>query len=68
MQQQSIALVNDDPAMLEFLRTLLIEEGYPASALFWTTGEAAYELIRDQQPGVVVLDIRMERPDSGSAC
>jgi CheY-like chemotaxis protein len=63
VEPQSIAVVNDDEGMLGLMRTLLADEGYPGT--FWATGEDAYEMIRDRRPAVVVLDIRMERPDSG---
>ena len=63
MPGQHIAVVNDDPTFLSFMEDLLKGEGYPAT--FWATGEMAFGMIRDRQPDVVVLDIRMETPDAG---
>jgi CheY-like chemotaxis protein len=63
MPGQHIAVVNDDPTFLSFMEDLLKEEGYPAA--FWATGEMAFRMIRDRQPDVVALDIRMEAPDAG---
>jgi CheY-like chemotaxis protein len=58
-----IAVVNDDTAFLELMEELLREEGY--QTLIWKEGDTAYELIKKKQPDLVILDIRMEQPDSG---
>src|SRR5438045_3576142 len=63
MAQQLIAIVNDNPSFLVFMQDLLAEEGY--DGVFWSVGQTAYSMIRERMPQLVVLDIRMERPDSG---
>jgi CheY-like chemotaxis protein len=59
----TIAVVNDDTTFLTLMCELLEEEGYRAVA--WREGHNAYEMIKRERPDLVVLDIRMERPDVG---
>ena len=58
-----IAVVNDDTAFLQLMHDLLTEEGY--DPVICKEGDAAYELIKKRKPRLVILDIRMEHPDTG---
>ena len=60
-----IAVVNDEPAIIELLCALLIEEGYLVVAA--ASGAEAHTLIRHHLPALVVLDMQMEQRDSGLA-
>lgn len=59
----AIAVVNDDTTFLQLMEDLLSGEGY-CVARFYEAG-GAYEGIRAQNPDAIILDIRMEHPESG---
>jgi CheY-like chemotaxis protein len=63
MAKSLIAAVNDDTLFLELMHDLLTEEGYRTA--IWKEGDRAYEMIKEHQPVLVILDIRMEHPDTG---
>lgn len=63
MAKSLIAVVNDDTLFLELMHDLLTEEGYRTA--IWKEGDKAYEMIKEHRPALVILDIRMERPDTG---
>jgi CheY-like chemotaxis protein len=63
MAKPLIAVVNDDTIFLELMHDLLTSEGYRTA--IWNEGDRAYEMIKEHRPLLVVLDIRMERPDTG---
>ena len=58
-----IAVVNDDSAFIDLMSELLYDEGY--TTIPHKVGNTAYDMIRDKQPDLVILDIRLETPDSG---
>ena len=58
-----IAVVNEDTAYLRMMETFLQLEGYETFA--WREGSTAYEVIKREQPDLVILDIRLEHPDAG---
>jgi CheY-like chemotaxis protein len=58
-----IAVVNDDTAFIGLMSDLLKDEGY--ETIPHKVGDTAYAMIRDKQPDLVVLDIRLEHRDSG---
>ncbi len=58
-----IAVVNDDTAFIDLMSDLLKDEGY--ETITHKVGDTAYGIIRDKQPDLVVLDIRLEQRDSG---
>ncbi len=58
-----IAVVNDEAAFVELLHELLADEGYRVISAFEDDG--AYEMIVTQRPDLVILDNRMDTPDSG---
>ena len=63
VKQKLIALVNDDRSFLELVGDLLEEEGWTTMVLH--EGNQAFEIIKRRHPDVVLLDIRMEQPDTG---
>lgn len=63
MAGPTIAVVNDDTLFLELMHDLLTEEGYETA--IWKEGDKAFENIKKHRPALVILDIRMERPDTG---
>ena len=58
-----IAVVNDDTAFLQLMHDLLTDEGY--DPVICKEGDDAYKFIKKRKPELVVLDIRMEHPDTG---
>ncbi len=58
-----IAVVDDTNEFLRFMEELLVEEGY--EAVLWASGAGAHDMVLREKPALVVLDIRMEREDSG---
>ncbi len=63
MVKSLIAVVNDDTLFLELMHDLLTEEGYRTA--IWKEGDTAFEMIMEHRPLLVILDIRMEHPDTG---
>ena len=58
-----VYVVNDDTTFLQLMEQLLEDEGYDAATLKSSTG--AHERIRDEQPELVVLDIRINNEEAG---
>lgn len=58
-----LAVVNDDQTFITLVSELLEEQGWQCISLH--EGNAAFETIKREQPDVVILDIRMEQPDTG---
>src|SRR5947209_2119136 len=58
-----LAIVNDDATFIGLVSELLEDHGWACIPLF--EGNAAFETIKREQPNVVILDIRMEQPDTG---
>lgn len=63
MAKSLVAVVNDDTLFLELMHDLLTQEGY--RAVIWKEGDKAYDMIKEHRPVLVILDIRMEHPDTG---
>jgi DNA-binding response OmpR family regulator len=63
MTKQRIAVVNNDRAFLHLMERLLRREGY--DTILWTAGDGAYEMLRQERPDLVILDIVMETPEVG---
>jgi CheY-like chemotaxis protein len=55
--QNTVLVVDDDPAIVEFVSDALRDEGY--SVITATNGATALVAVRQYQPQVVVLDMRM---------
>jgi len=58
-----IAVVNDDTVFLEMMAAVLAEQGWDAQ-IYREQGNAFAQLQQDP-PDLIILDIRMETPESG---
>lgn len=63
MRRQRIAIVNDDGVYLELMQDLLEDEGYKVTT--WNREENPYLLLKRDRPQLIILDIRIETPDTG---
>lgn len=58
-----VAVVNDDLAFMTLIRDFLEGEGYETILVYESV--RAHATIAEARPALVILDIRMEQPDSG---
>src|SRR4051794_13943116 len=58
-----IAIIDDDTAICAVVADVLENEGY--EVVQWHRGAGALALLRQVQPALVLLDIRMETPEAG---
>jgi len=58
-----IAVVDDDPRMLDLFARLLARARYVP--ILWSTGPDAFRMIRKCRPDLVILDLQMEDPQAG---
>ena len=63
MTMKHIAIVNDDITFIDLVAELLQDRGWKTTGLH--EGNLAFEAIKKEQPDLVILDIRMEQPDTG---
>lgn len=63
MSKPVVAVVNDDTQFLRLMEMVLASAGY--DTLIFFEGKTAFDDIRSSMPDLVVLDIRMESPESG---
>jgi DNA-binding response OmpR family regulator len=63
MKRPMIAVVNQDTIFLSLMEELLSEEGY--HTYVEKEGDKAYLSIKKHKPDLVVLDIRINDPESG---
>lgn len=59
----TIALIDDDPDIVEANRLLLEANGYYVVSA--GTVDEAIDLVRDQSPDLVILDVMMQEADDG---
>jgi DNA-binding response OmpR family regulator len=61
MQKATILLVEDEPSMLSGMRDLLqiVDIGYDVTVLTADNGQAGLEILKQQQPDLIVSDIMM---------
>lgn len=64
MERPVVALVEDDSATITVMTDLLTDEGF--QTFQWRQGRGAFELIKEQQPNAIILDIRLEHQRSGT--
>lgn len=57
MRKYLVLVVDDETRIVRFVRARLMEDGY--QVLTANTGEAALELLENEQPDLVILDIMM---------
>ncbi len=63
MSGSKIMVVNNDTTFLRLMHDLLDEEGYDAKLIL--ASDKAYDAIRKEKPDLVILDIVMDKPESG---
>jgi DNA-binding response OmpR family regulator len=63
MAEATIAVVNNDTDFLNLMEELLRLEGY--NTIICREGDRAYELMKQVQPDLIVLDIRLEHAETG---
>lgn len=63
MAGELIAVIDDDPIFLTFMGELLADEQY--RPVLWSSTDAAMDMLRQEQPAVIVLDSWIERRESG---
>lgn len=63
MAGQRILCIEDDRIILQMTSELLRSEGYDVTE--WPEGDGAYGVIARELPMLILLDVRMERRDSG---
>jgi two-component system, sensor histidine kinase ChiS len=59
----SIVVANDDPVYLDLIKELLIDEGY--SGAQYIQGPAAFNLIQQVRPDLVLLDLNIANSSVG---
>jgi two-component system OmpR family response regulator len=59
----SILVVDDDRAIAQLLNDVLTDEGYTVRTCF--TGIAAWELLQEHKPALMITDLRMETDEAG---
>jgi CheY-like chemotaxis protein len=62
----SILVVDDEPAIIEFLEYNLIKEGY--TVLTATNGQEAIEIVRSKKLDLIILDLMMPIMDGIETC
>lgn len=63
MHEQTIAIIDDNTTIVSFLQQLLDDEGY--RTVSDTHGMRAHALVRRELPDLVILDLWMERQETG---
>ena len=58
-----IAVVNDDTVFLDMMAAVLEEHGWEVQV--YREGDRAFEQLKCDPPDLIILDIRMESPETG---
>jgi two-component system KDP operon response regulator KdpE len=66
MEQRTVLIVDDDPGLRELIRINLEHEGY--RVLQAVNGVECLEVVREQRPEIVLLDVMMPEMDGLEAC
>ncbi|MBI2166024.1 MAG: response regulator transcription factor [Chloroflexi bacterium] len=66
MARQRVLVIDDDPAVIDFLRRGLAYEGYVVD--FASAGKEGLDIARERLPDLVVLDIMMPGMDGLEVC
>jgi DNA-binding response OmpR family regulator len=61
--QRRIIVLNDSEELLELMKMLLEEAGHAAMVMH--ASEGAYRTIKELKPALLILDVVLEKPDSG---
>ncbi|HYF61958.1 MAG TPA: response regulator [Herpetosiphonaceae bacterium] len=63
MAKACVFVIDDDLVFLEMMGEILREEQY--RPILHSTGHDAFDAVRAQQPDIVLLDVRLEGPETG---
>jgi CheY-like chemotaxis protein len=63
LERPAIALIEDDSATITVMTDLLADEGF--RTFQWRQGQGAFDLIKEQRPNAIILDIRLEHQRTG---
>jgi len=63
MAKATVFVIDDDPIFLEMMGEILRDEQY--QPVLHSTGHDAFAAVRERQPDIVLLDVRLEHPESG---
>lgn len=63
MARPLILVIDDDAAILSLLEEILTEEGFH-TMLLWE-GRSAYDQVREVNPALIILDLKLETSDAG---
>ena len=63
MRRPCIAVINDDPAIVDMLTGFLQDADY--ETIDCLSGDGSYDLIRREQPALVIIDLQMEHSEAG---
>jgi len=63
MAERMIAVVNNDTDFLGLMNELLSLEGY--RTIICREGDRAYSVIKESQPDLVILDVRLDHAEQG---
>ena len=66
MAKENILVVEDEEDILELVRYNLTKEGYEVTGL--TSGEEAFETVRERMPDMIVLDLMLPGMDGLNIC
>lgn len=67
MTAPTIAILDNDPAILSLIHALLTDEGFASLLRHPSEGADAQALLRQTQPNLVLLDLWLEERDDGWA-
>ncbi len=65
MKRKKILIADDDSAILEAMTLMVEDEGYDVTS---TTNGYSIDMIKNEKPDVVLLDIRMAGIDGSKIC
>lgn len=58
-----IAIIDDDPDILDASSLVLTSKGY--EVITATNPDDGYKIVKDQKPDLIILDVMMNEPDDG---
>ncbi len=59
MSNKTILIVDDDPMIAKIIKPFLVGHGY--QVLTADNGETAFDLVKLEQPNLIILDVQMPR-------
>jgi len=66
LEEMRVLVVDDDPPSVKMISFLLREEGY--TVLTADNGQTALDLVKDEEPDLIILDVMMPHVDGLEVC